>query len=69
VFRKVPSGQSVDPRVGSEPCSGTGVASDLNAKTTQNGCSQRARLNWERFEDLLVDPPLPKARIVVNIWR
>lgn len=34
-----------------------------------NRRSQRARLNWERFEDLLEDLPLPKARIVVNIWR
>jgi len=34
-----------------------------------NRRSQRARLNWERFEDLLGDLPLPKARIVVNIWR
>ena len=34
-----------------------------------NRRSQRARLNWERFEDLLGDLPLPKARIVVSIWR
>jgi group II intron reverse transcriptase/maturase len=34
-----------------------------------NRRSQRARLNWERFEDLLQDLPLPKARIVVSIWR
>jgi RNA-directed DNA polymerase len=34
-----------------------------------NRRSQRARLNWERFEDLLGDLPLPKAQIVVNIWR
>ena len=33
-----------------------------------NRRSQRARLNWERFEDLLGVLPLPKARIVVNIW-
>ena len=34
-----------------------------------NRRSQRARLNWERFEDLLEALPLPNARIVVNIWR
>lgn len=34
-----------------------------------NRRSQRARLNWERFEDLLKDLPLPKARIMVSIWR
>lgn len=34
-----------------------------------NRRSQRARLNWERFKDLLRDLPLPKARIVVSIWR
>jgi RNA-directed DNA polymerase len=34
-----------------------------------NRRSQRARLNWERFEDLLGNLPLPKARVVVNIWR
>ena len=34
-----------------------------------NRRSQRARLNWERFEDLLGDLPLPEAQIVVNIWR
>jgi RNA-directed DNA polymerase len=34
-----------------------------------NRRSQRARLTWERFEDVLVDLPLPKARIVVSIWR
>lgn len=34
-----------------------------------NRRSQRARLTWERFEDLLGDFPLPKARIVVSIWR
>ena len=33
-----------------------------------NRRSQRARLNWERFEDLLRDFPLPQARIVVSIW-
>ena len=29
--------------------------------------SQRKRLNWERFSDLLSDFPLPKARITVKI--
>jgi hypothetical protein len=33
-----------------------------------NRRSQRARLNWERFDDLLRDMPLPKARVVVSIW-
>jgi hypothetical protein len=33
-----------------------------------NRRSQWARLNWGRFEDLLEDLPLPKARIVVSIW-
>lgn len=30
--------------------------------------SQRTRLNWKRFEDLLRDYPLPKPRIIVKIW-
>jgi hypothetical protein len=34
-----------------------------------NRRSQRARLTWERYEDLLQDLPLPKARIVAPIWR
>lgn len=34
-----------------------------------NRRSQRARLTWERFEDLLRDFPLPTPRIVVQIWR
>jgi group II intron reverse transcriptase/maturase len=34
-----------------------------------NRRSQRARLNWERFTDLLEDLPLPKPRIVVDIWK
>jgi hypothetical protein len=34
-----------------------------------NRRSQRARLTWERYEDLLRDFPLPTARIVVKIWR
>jgi RNA-directed DNA polymerase len=34
-----------------------------------NRRSQRARLTWDRFEDLLGDLPLPTARIVASIWR
>ena len=34
-----------------------------------NRRSQRARLAWERFTDLLNTLPLPNARIVVSIWR
>lgn len=34
-----------------------------------NRRSQRARLNWDRFKDLLRDFPLPQPRIVVKIWR
>ena len=34
-----------------------------------NRRSQRARLNWERFNDLLRDFPLPTPRIVAQIWR
>jgi RNA-directed DNA polymerase len=34
-----------------------------------NRRSQRARLTWERYEDLLQALPLPRARIVVTIWR
>jgi len=30
--------------------------------------SQRKRLNWERFADLLRDFPLPPPRITVRIW-
>jgi RNA-directed DNA polymerase len=30
--------------------------------------SQRARLTWDRYTDLLKDLPLPPARIVVQIW-
>jgi group II intron reverse transcriptase/maturase len=33
-----------------------------------NRRSQRARLTWERYEDLLRDLPLPQPRIVVSIW-
>jgi RNA-directed DNA polymerase len=34
-----------------------------------NRRSQRARLTWDRYEDLLRDFPLPRCRIVVKIWR
>jgi|SRR6266853_4476560 len=34
-----------------------------------NRRGQRARLTWEGYEDLLRDFPLPRARIVVFIWR
>jgi RNA-directed DNA polymerase len=34
-----------------------------------NRRSQRARLNWDRYEDLLRDFPLPPPRIMVQIWR
>jgi RNA-directed DNA polymerase len=30
--------------------------------------SQRTRLNWERFRDLLRDFPLPRPRVMVSIW-
>ncbi len=30
--------------------------------------SQRTRLNWERFTDLLLWWPLPRPRITVQIW-
>jgi len=30
--------------------------------------SQRARLRWERFQELLRDYPLPRPRIMVPIW-
>ncbi len=30
--------------------------------------SQRKRLTWERFADLLRDFPLPKPRIMVPLW-
>ena len=33
-----------------------------------NRRSQRSRLNWERFKDLLRDYPLPRPRIIVQIW-
>ena len=34
-----------------------------------NRRSQRSSLTWDRYIDLLRDFPLPKPRIVVNIWR
>jgi group II intron reverse transcriptase/maturase len=34
-----------------------------------NRRSQRARLTWERYQDLLRDFPLPRAHVVVPIWR
>lgn len=33
-----------------------------------NRRSQRARLNWERFNDLLKDYPLPRPKVSVNLW-
>jgi group II intron reverse transcriptase/maturase len=33
-----------------------------------NRRSQRSRLNWERFRDLLRDFPLPEARVYVSMW-
>ncbi|XYH92694.1 hypothetical protein ACMHYB_33065 [Sorangium sp. So ce1128] len=30
--------------------------------------SQRAYLNWKRFQDLLRDFPLPRPRIRVQLW-
>jgi group II intron reverse transcriptase/maturase len=30
--------------------------------------SQNTRLNWERFQDLLRDFPLPRPRVTVQIW-
>ena len=34
-----------------------------------NRRSQRARLTWERYNDLLGEMPLPTPRITVSIWR
>jgi group II intron reverse transcriptase/maturase len=34
-----------------------------------NRRSQRARLTWERFTDLLRDFPLPIPRVIVQIWK
>ena len=34
-----------------------------------NRRSQRSRLNWERFADLLRDYPLPEPRRTVQVWR
>ena len=33
-----------------------------------NRRSQRSRLNWERFQDLLKDYPLPQPKVYVNLW-
>ncbi len=33
-----------------------------------NRRSQRARLTWERFQDLLRDFPLPRPRVYVDLW-
>jgi hypothetical protein len=33
-----------------------------------NRRSQKSRLNWERFEDLLRDFPLPGPRVYANLW-
>jgi hypothetical protein len=33
-----------------------------------NRRSQRARLNWERYQDLLKDYPLPQPKVYVNLW-
>jgi len=33
-----------------------------------NRRSQRSRLSWERFADLLKDFPLPKPRVYANLW-
>jgi group II intron reverse transcriptase/maturase len=45
---------------------------DLNARRTWYKwlCrrSQKKRLNWGRFQDLLRDFPLPRPRIVVQLW-
>lgn len=30
--------------------------------------SQRGRMTWKRFKDLMKDFPLPKPRVAVNIW-
>ena len=31
--------------------------------------SQRARMNWTRFADLLRSYPLPEARVRVQLWK
>jgi RNA-directed DNA polymerase len=33
-----------------------------------NRRSQRSRMNWERFADLMQDLPLPRPRIMVKLW-
>ena len=34
-----------------------------------NRRSQRSRLTWERFRDVLRDFPLPKPRVYVDLWK
>ena len=34
-----------------------------------NRRSQRSRLNWERFQDLIKDFPFPKPKVYVNLWQ
>jgi hypothetical protein len=33
-----------------------------------NRRSQRSRLNWERYQDLLRDFPLPRPQVYVDLW-
>jgi hypothetical protein len=33
-----------------------------------NRRSQRSRLNWKRFEDLMRDFPFPSPKVYVNLW-
>jgi hypothetical protein len=33
-----------------------------------NRRSQRSRLNWKRFKDLLRDFPLPSPQVYVDLW-
>jgi hypothetical protein len=33
-----------------------------------NRRSQRSRLTWDRFRDMLRDYPLPRPRTAVQIW-
>ena len=33
-----------------------------------NRRSEKSRLKWERFKDLLHDFPLPEPRLMVNLW-
>ncbi|MCP4603867.1 MAG: group II intron reverse transcriptase/maturase [Proteobacteria bacterium] len=34
-----------------------------------NRRSQRSRLNWERFKEVLRDFPFPKPRVYIDLWR